>query len=306
MKVEKSLKVDLCEWLMKLFRNDPDPDTYNYFRGTSNKLVRSIAAYNHEKDVGFETYFKRDLRYYLSSNAITLDFGCGPGGRTVCWKRKFGTSHFVGIDNSLVHLRSALSFSKSQCERGLSYLLSRGEELPFSDETFDTILSFDVLEHVDDVKECMWECQRVLKTGGFLFLVFPPYYSPTGLHINQFTSVPWLNLLFDKKTIAMAHNGLVASYDGKFKKWLIKDPKYANGRLGSINCMEISEFEKIVKEQKWYVEEKTNLPLLKTGEFARKHKYLRLLSYIPAEILARAPYLAEYFTHRVVRILKKI
>ena len=142
--------------------------------------------------------------------------------------------------------------------------------------------------------------------GGFLFLVFPPYYSPTGLHIGQFTKAPWLNLLFDKKTIAMACNRLNASYGEKFTKYLMKDPKDANGRLGSINCLEISEFDKIVKEQKWWVEEKTNLPLLKTGEFARRHKYLRLLSCIPAEILARAPYLAEYFTHRVVRILKKI
>ncbi len=306
MKSEESFKLYLCEKVMRSIGNEPDEATYNYCDGKSSEPVRSIEAHKHEKKIGLESYFNKKIRDYIPSNAKALDYGCGPGGRTICWKRKLKIEHMIGIDNSLVHLKSALTFTGSENEDNIFYVLSKGEKLPFSDKTFDVILSYDVFEHVDDVEQCMKECKRILKNGGYLILVFPPFYSPTGLHISQFTRIPWLNVLFDINTISSAYNKIVASYGDKFKNYLTKETTAENSRFGSINCTTILHFDTIVKEQKWYVEEETNLPLFKVGLLSLKHKYISFLLSLPCFIFSNILFTKEYFTHRIVRILRKI
>jgi SAM-dependent methyltransferase len=48
-----------------------------------------------------------------------------------------------------------------------------GEELPFSDESLDAVLSLAVLEHVKDPFACAREITRVLKPGGELMVCVP-------------------------------------------------------------------------------------------------------------------------------------
>lgn len=50
-----------------------------------------------------------------------------------------------------------------------------GEVLPFEDESFDLITSYQTLEHVQDVKGCIQEMLRVLKRGGVLYIRAPDY-----------------------------------------------------------------------------------------------------------------------------------
>ena len=45
--------------------------------------------------------------------------------------------------------------------------------LTFASETFDFVMSFDVLEHVADFETALAECFRVLKPGGVLFFTVP-------------------------------------------------------------------------------------------------------------------------------------
>ena len=47
--------------------------------------------------------------------------------------------------------------------------------LPFSDESFDVVLSFGVLEHVPYDKESLIEINRILKTNGLFFCFWLPY-----------------------------------------------------------------------------------------------------------------------------------
>lgn len=50
-----------------------------------------------------------------------------------------------------------------------------GEELPFPDNSFDLITSYQTLEHVQDVEKCISEMLRVLKPGGKLKINAPDY-----------------------------------------------------------------------------------------------------------------------------------
>lgn len=50
-----------------------------------------------------------------------------------------------------------------------------GEALPFADASFDTVTTYQTLEHVADVRACIGEILRVLKPGGVLYLKAPDY-----------------------------------------------------------------------------------------------------------------------------------
>jgi ubiquinone/menaquinone biosynthesis C-methylase UbiE len=52
-----------------------------------------------------------------------------------------------------------------------------GEFLPFCDQSFDLVTSYQTLEHVRDVAACLREMVRVLKPGGILYLRAPDYSS---------------------------------------------------------------------------------------------------------------------------------
>ncbi len=101
-------------------------------------------------------------RYIGRGNALTiLDAGCGTGA-VLDYLKDYGTPS--GVDFS----PEALRFCRS---RGL-YRLSQASvtELPFPDNTFDLITSFDVLSECGPVKDEQGtkEFFRVLKLGGHL------------------------------------------------------------------------------------------------------------------------------------------
>jgi SAM-dependent methyltransferase len=55
-------------------------------------------------------------------------------------------------------------------------LYGNAEHLPFSDESMNSVLLLDVLEHIKKPGICMDEIHRVLRSGGFLVLNIPFLY----------------------------------------------------------------------------------------------------------------------------------
>ena len=66
-----------------------------------------------------------------------------------------------------------------------------GEKLPFADQSFDVVYSFQVLEHVQDPYRVLAEAWRVLKPGGTLYCNAPNYRTFFEGHYN----VPWFPYL---------------------------------------------------------------------------------------------------------------
>jgi len=99
-------------------------------------------------------------RFFLHSlrgkRGALLDLGCGGG-----WQGFAQTGMAVGVDLSLGSLKAARSlYSK--------VALAELAALPFPDETFDYVVSSDVLGHVETAKKdvVIAEIARVLRRGG--------------------------------------------------------------------------------------------------------------------------------------------
>jgi SAM-dependent methyltransferase len=75
------------------------------------------------------------------------------------------------------------------------------ENLPWPDDTFDVVLSFQVLEHVRDPQLTISEAIRVLKPGGRLYFDMPNYLSFVEGHYGTV----WCPLFAYNKKIAKAY-----------------------------------------------------------------------------------------------------
>jgi len=60
----------------------------------------------------------------------------------------------------------------------VNYQSARGEELPFDDNTFDLIISRNVLDHVESVDQNLSEAHRVLKPGGIIYVAMNTFSGP--------------------------------------------------------------------------------------------------------------------------------
>ncbi|MEW6530990.1 MAG: methyltransferase domain-containing protein [Thermodesulfobacteriota bacterium] len=147
------------------------------------KLIEATAKVDLVLDV------LRDMKSPVDKNQMLLDLGCGRGFMVYAL-RKLGYKAY-GADivppapevNECL-LREGLSRPGEVVFRVIDptrYMI------PFEEETFDLVFSFDVLEHVMDVSSVLREIWRVLKPGGKSLHSFPSRYRILECH----TSVPF-------------------------------------------------------------------------------------------------------------------
>ena len=74
---------------------------------------------------------------------------------------------------------------------GSPFLQAAGESLPFRDAGFGLVLLDNVLEHVQDVEAVVAEAYRVLRPGGYLYLIAPNY---AAFRREAHYGLPWVPL----------------------------------------------------------------------------------------------------------------
>jgi ubiquinone/menaquinone biosynthesis C-methylase UbiE len=92
-----------------------------------------------------------------------LEVGCGTG--LVLQRLAPHARRAVGVDLSEGMLRRAAA-------RGLRVVQGDAVRLPFRDATFDVVVSFKVLAHVERIDDALAEMARVVRPGGHLVLEF--------------------------------------------------------------------------------------------------------------------------------------
>ena len=94
-----------------------------------------------------------------------LDAGCGPG-TLINQVRALSGADCFGADISALAIKRA----KECGDKKIKYVKSQLEKLPYKSNFFDRVLSFDVLEHVEDQKKSLSELLRVTKPGGKILI----------------------------------------------------------------------------------------------------------------------------------------
>jgi ubiquinone/menaquinone biosynthesis C-methylase UbiE len=106
----------------------------------------------------YQSIRKESVRF---KGAEVLDVGCGAKPYRHLFK---SAKNYVGVDTN----NSGHSHAGEQID-----LFYDGKNLPFKVAEFDGVVSFQVLEHVEDEDKFFAEINRVLKQDGFLLLSVP-------------------------------------------------------------------------------------------------------------------------------------
>lgn len=109
----------------------------------------------------------RDPLQFLPKSNLgrCLDLGCGTG--RISQHIDDRSDELVSVDADSSRVRAASSSQSGD------FLITDGCRLPFQSNTFDTVVSYTVIEHIPEEKnaEFLSEIRRVLKSDGLAYVV---------------------------------------------------------------------------------------------------------------------------------------
>lgn len=147
--------------------NEKYESEFNYWKNVSEQEKGIL--YNKHYEQFYTEIFDLDKTFY--NDKIILDIGCGPRG-SLEWadmaKERIGLDPLVDKYKTLRNLNHKMD-----------YVNSAAENIPFDDNYFDVVCSFNSLDHVDDLNKVISEIKRILKPGGIFLLITDVNHDPT-------------------------------------------------------------------------------------------------------------------------------
>ena len=168
------MEIDL---LKSFLRENISNELNNYFGIKNEKLVNQITEEwfneNHNFDGRWAIIQEKGKH---SKKILDLAAGCGTF-LLFCLKNGYNIWGIEPESWKLEFFRQKVKNSDYPSEFLKRMIMGKGEILPFEDNSFDLVTSYQTLEHVESVSECLKEMIRVLKPGGILYIKCPDYNS---------------------------------------------------------------------------------------------------------------------------------
>jgi SAM-dependent methyltransferase len=150
------------------------------------------------------------------SRGKVLDAGCGEGYGAALLAQNGATVTATDLDPTVVE-HAAVRYP------GVRFEVADLTTLPYPDETFDAVVSLQVIEHLPSPRAFVTECARVLVPGGVLILSTPNRltFSPDGLrnpfHTVEFSAAELSSVLVEhlrvERMAGTFHGPRIAMYE---------------------------------------------------------------------------------------------
>lgn len=146
-------------------------------------------------------------RYWWASQhvlgRVVLDAGCGTayGSRILA---EAGASEVIGVDSASEVLEAA----RPLMPRNVTLSAGDVRSLPYDDETFDAVVCFEVIEHIEEQDRALDEIARVLKPAGYAVVSSPNrdvYVPGNPHHVRELSSQELLEALARRFPVVRAY-----------------------------------------------------------------------------------------------------
>lgn len=256
-----------------------------------NEGKESYAMWQYERGGNTIAFYReRYSTEEMFAGKTVLDVGCGAAGKTMYYASQ-GVAHIVGMD-IVAHYEgeaNALAEQLGYADK-FTFVVGDAAHTSFEDNTFDTIIMNDAMEHVDQPDLVLAEVRRILKPGGRLYVNFPPINHPFGAHLSDLIGIPWVHLFFGEDTLIAAYKQLCKTVPDGDDRIAFRISRDAQGKeyFSYINHMTIKRFDGL------------------RAQAGMKQVYYRevpLRSFLKP--LAKLPVLKECFVKMVVCVFEK-
>jgi SAM-dependent methyltransferase len=171
---------------------------------------------------------------HLVRGRSVLDFGCGYGLQAAALARMSPDSRVVGVDLPRQILQNRWR------ELRLQYPLPNltlTTDLPIG-EQFDVVYSCSSFEHFSDPAHILSLMRDYAKPdGGIVVISFAePWFSPHGSHTDNFTKLPYVNLLFPESVVMRVRS-----------RYRSDGARCYEDVEGGLNRMTVAKFERLMR-----------------------------------------------------------
>jgi len=134
------------------------------------------------REIWYEHWHRYQWAASLVRDLDVLDLACGEGYGSALLHRR--ARRVVGVDRAQEAIDHATTRYRGD---GLAFEVGDATAVPARDQSFDAVVSFETIEHLEAQREMLAEFRRVLKPEGFLIISSPDkrtYSDETGF-VNE-------------------------------------------------------------------------------------------------------------------------
>lgn len=287
--------------LLRIFRRFPARSSI-----FKESVGRAEAEYDAKGQCEFYWYFGESAEMFEGKDVLDLGSGFGAGAVRFV---EYGAGSVTGLEVADEKVQHAEAFARDRgVEDQVRFILGAGEDMPLASESFDLVTLDDVLEHVISPTLVLNECWRVLRPGGRVAVVFPPYYDVLdGSHLSgRATRFPALNLLFTTESLRSAVRANLEERGIEYGPFFREVP---TDKLWNLNGLTIRGFRRIAKQSKLSLEKIHYMGHLQHRRYyknpAASSNPIWRSAYIIAQASAQIPIIQEALCSRVCAVLRK-